>query len=83
MPKCDATLSKAEATTLAESALGPSLLAMSDIADHLGVTKRTIQAWRADGGLPPPDFAMGKVVRWRRATIETWIKRRAATGGSP
>ena len=43
---------------------------MADVAKHVGVTKRAIQAWRADGALPPPDFAMGKVVRWRLATIK-------------
>ncbi len=76
-----AGMSNTEAVRLAESALGPSMLTMTDIAEHVGVTKRAIQAWRADGALPPPDFVMGKVIRWRRATIERWLAVRSAAGG--
>lgn len=74
-------MSNSEAARLAESALGPTMLTMGDIAEHVGVTKRAIQAWRADGVLPAPDFCLGRVVRWRRATIEQWLSSRSAAGG--
>ena len=65
---------------LASSVLGPSMLTLRDIAQFLGVEYRTIQKWRAEGVLPPADFAMGRVVRWRRATVEAFIADRAGMG---
>ena len=77
----NAHLSPPPAKRLAESVLGDAMVGMADIARHAGVTYRTVQAWRQDGILPPPDFSVGKVVRWRRKTIEDWIRSRSAAGG--
>lgn len=75
------TLSKTVALRLADSTLGPSMMGMRDIARLIGVTYRTVQCWRESGELPPPDFALGRVIRWRPATIESFLKSRSAGGG--
>lgn len=53
---------------------GPeSMLSLKDVAQLLGIAKRTLHTWRASGELPKPDLKIGKTVRWRRTTIENWI----------
>ena len=76
----DGMYPNAKAQSLARSILGESMVAMGDIAVVLGVTYRCVQSWRKQGVLPPPDFAQGKVVRWRRSTIERFLKTRSAAG---
>lgn len=50
-----------------------SMLSLDDVAQLLGIAKRTLHTWRASGELPKPDLKIGKTVRWRRTTIENWI----------
>ncbi len=61
------------AEQLAASAMGASMLRLSDVAKLLGIGDSTAKHWRAEGKLPPADFAMGGIVRWRASTIERWI----------
>jgi predicted DNA-binding transcriptional regulator AlpA len=49
------------------------MLTARDLAALLAIGRRTLQSWRATGKLPPPDVAIGKILRWRRKTIENWI----------
>ena len=72
-----------EASRIAQSALGDSMVSMNTIAKRVGVTYRCVQTWRKKGLLPPPDFAMGHVLRWRRSTINAWVESRRAVGGTP
>ncbi|MCZ2110507.1 MAG: helix-turn-helix domain-containing protein [Dehalococcoidia bacterium] len=51
-------------------------MTMADIQVLLGVSKRTLQVWRATGRLPEPDFAVENTLRWSRSTIQEWIDRR-------
>lgn len=52
----------------------PEYLNMQDIQRELGVGRRTVQKWRAAGQMPPADFAIGKTLRWRRDTIDRWVR---------
>jgi hypothetical protein len=70
-----------KAQRLSASALGESMVGLKDIAGFCGVTYRTAQQWRAQGVLPPPDFAVGKVIRWRRETVLGFVNGRAGGGG--
>lgn len=45
-------------------------LTISDLASLLRVTRRSIDNFRNNGTLPPPDFCIGKYPRWRVSTIE-------------
>lgn len=49
-----------------------TLLTVKDLAALLNVGKRTIWKWRDGHRLPSP-IKVGRVVRWRRADIESWI----------
>lgn len=49
------------------------MLSLKDVAQLLGIAKRTVHTWRASGELPKPDLKIGKTVRWRRSTIDKWI----------
>ena len=69
--------SRSKLDALAVSALGDSMVVMKDVAKACGVTYRTVQNWRMCGVLPPPDFVLGKVLRWRRETIEHFIRTRS------
>jgi len=71
-----------KAQRLAQSALGDSMFTLQDIAGRCSVTYRCVQGWRKQGLLPPPDFALGKVIRWRRSTIDKFIDHQAAIQGS-
>ena len=52
------------------------MLSLNDVAQLLGIAKRTVHTWRASGELPKPDLSVGKTVRWWRSTIEHWIETR-------
>ena len=82
-PVVDRLMTHADAARMAQSVLGESMIDMRAIAACVGVTYRCVQAWREQGLLPPPDFAMGRVVRWRRSAISAWIESRSAAGGGP
>jgi predicted DNA-binding transcriptional regulator AlpA len=51
-----------------------------EIAKHFRVTTRTVARWRSRGFLPSPDVQIGRVLRWRQSTIDTWEKERKGTG---
>lgn len=53
------------------------MLSPADFSRMLQIGRRTFQTWRAAGKLPKPDLAIGKVIRWRRSTVEKWINRQA------
>ena len=56
-----------------------SLLTTSDLADELRVSEVTIKVSRKTGMLlgarAPPYVKVGRLVRYRRVDIDTWIKR--------
>lgn len=55
-----------------ESSFAPHLLTASQVASMLGFSKR--QVWRlASAGILPGRVKIGKLVRWRRDRIESWI----------
>jgi len=48
-------------------------LSKAELAEHLRVSQRQIDALTASGGLPPP-FLVGQSRRWSRQTIIDWIE---------
>ena len=51
----------------------PPMLSPQEFAQLLGIGRRTFQTWKAAGKLPPPDLCVGKVIRWKPATIDRWL----------
>lgn len=62
-----------------DGALGDErLLTAQQVADTLGVSVKTLYAWRHDGGSGPPGrapvaFRLGKHLRFRREDVEAWL----------
>lgn len=54
---------------------GP-LLDARQIADRLGVTLSTWQAYVSRGQAPPPDTYAVRTPLWLESTIDTWINAR-------
>ncbi len=44
------------------------------LRDSLCVSRATVMRWRDNGTLPPPVLLPGRLLRWRMADIEEWIK---------
>jgi predicted DNA-binding transcriptional regulator AlpA len=57
----------------------PLALRLDELADALGVNRRTLERERAAGRLPRPDLKIGKMPLWRVETVRDWLKR----GGFP
>ena len=51
---------------------------LAGIAGVLGVSKRTVERWRAAGVLPQPDLTIGRVKRWKLSTLWEWMAERHA-----
>ncbi len=53
------------------------LLSQADLAKILNAGLRTVERMRSAGKLPKPDLFVGKMPRWRPATIGAWIEAQA------
>lgn len=51
----------------------PALLTVDEIAEALGCSPRTVRRL-ADSGRMPRPVRLGALLRWRRQTIEHWIR---------
>lgn len=48
------------------------MLNSRQVAERLGISRRTFQSWRDLGWLPAPDLSRGRTRRWKVETIEKW-----------
>ncbi len=46
----------------------------SEIATMMRVTRVTVDRWRRDGVMPPPEANLNRGPVWRRATITEWAE---------
>jgi predicted DNA-binding transcriptional regulator AlpA len=51
---------------------GVVYLTSTQVASLLGVSAKTISAYKARGQMPPPDRIYGRTPLWRHSTIEAW-----------
>ncbi|MFW5453927.1 helix-turn-helix transcriptional regulator [Thioalkalivibrio sulfidiphilus] len=54
----------------------PKLWTKSELAQHLGVSVRSVERWINSKQLPPPKRLGGRRVVWHTAVIEKWINTR-------
>ena len=52
-------------------------LSESQSADHLGVSKKSLQRWRFYRQGPPYSKLNGKTIRYRREDLDQWMSDRA------
>lgn len=50
-----------------------ALLGTRDLRELLRVSDRQLRRLTAAGRLPRPDLKLGRGLRWRRQTIDTWL----------
>lgn len=59
-------------------------LALPEVAEHLGLASGTLQRYRVEGRLPPPDAQIGtRQVGWLPETIDEWQASRPGRGRRP
>jgi len=58
----------------------PDIVGLAEIAERLGVQRRTVDRWRERGVLPDPTWTVGGRPAWEWSTIEAWAR---ATGRLP
>ena len=46
---------------------------LDEVAESLGVSRRTLERERSAGRFPRPDLQVGKIPLWRPQTIRAWI----------
>ena len=59
---------------------GDVMLGVAEVAAHLSLSKRTVEAYRLDGRLPPEDGRVGRSPWWWRSTIDAWHRNRRGRG---
>jgi prophage regulatory protein len=58
------------------TSLTPDLLRMKDVLALLRVSEPTLWHWRRAGRFPQPLRIGPNSVRWRRETVEAWLRER-------
>ncbi len=53
----------------------PLAYRLDELADALGVSRRTLERERSAGRLPRPDLHIGRAPLWRCETIREWLER--------
>ena len=54
-------------------------LTVAQVAEHLGLSVRTVETYRADGRMPEPTM-VGRTPTWTRAQIDQWQANRPGRG---
>ena len=57
------------------------LLTIADLAHLLHASRRSVERLKSSGQLPPADLIIGRMPRWKPATVRTWIDGQAAGRG--
>lgn len=52
----------------------PLPLGLAEIAERFGRARNTVDHWRTDGLLPPPDGQVGGRPAWWPETIDRWAQ---------
>jgi predicted DNA-binding transcriptional regulator AlpA len=50
-------------------------LRLSEVAQALGISRRSLERERSAGRFPPPDLHIGKAPLWRPETLKSWVER--------
>lgn len=57
------------------TALSPDLWTPARAAQELGVSVRTLSAWRSSGRYTLPYVKVGRLVRYRQEDVRAWLQR--------
>lgn len=59
-----------------------TLLAEGEVAKLLGISPRTLQKWRYEGGHTPAFHKVGRAVRYRLGDVKEWLRERRRRSSS-
>ena len=65
-------------TTGVSGAAIEKLFSITQLAETLSVSRRTLERERAAGRFPKPDAIIGTRPRWKPSTVRAWIDDQAA-----
>ena len=55
------------------------LLGTKKAADYLGISKGTLDVWRSTGRYQLPFIKIGRIIKYRQSTLDTFIEQRTMT----
>ena len=61
---------------------GGGLVDEKEAAAILGVTPGTLQVWRSTGRYEIPFIKVGRLVKYRRSVLESWLESRTRLSGA-
>jgi predicted DNA-binding transcriptional regulator AlpA len=67
---------------LAPAGIEPALT-LADWTQILRCSRREVERMKSAGKLPPPDFKVGRMPRWKPETVRRWIDEQAGGRGVP
>jgi predicted DNA-binding transcriptional regulator AlpA len=70
-----ASMDQSKAKRLAASC--GALWTVDDVAAFLAISPRSVWRLANEGQIPTPDLRMGRIVRWKPKTIESWLDQKA------
>ena len=53
-----------------------------EAAAYIGVSENTLSVWRCVGRYAIPFIKVGRLVRYRRSDLDTWLESRTHTSGT-
>ena len=59
---------------------GEAMLRVPDVLDRIGVSRRTLYRWRADGTFPQALRLGANSIGWPRHIIDEWLANRPPAG---
>lgn len=48
-------------------------LSAAELAEYIGVKKRTVDQWRFRGNAGPKSYKLGGLVRYKLSTVNAWL----------
>ncbi|MFO0957428.1 MAG: helix-turn-helix domain-containing protein [Isosphaeraceae bacterium] len=64
----------ADATGVERTPVDRLAYRLDELANALGISRRTLERERSAGRLPRPDLQIGRMPLWRPETIRRWIE---------
>ena len=52
------------------------LITINDVAERVGVSKRTVYRWINEGNFPTPMELSARIRKWTEQEVEDWIKKK-------
>ena len=48
-------------------------LTIREVAQHVGISHRTLERWKREGFLPPHFEVTSRIHKWKRSDVDAWM----------